>query len=124
MVRPPSNAWRAPVWPPPSWSTTCCLIHDVKYGYLVSSRGGWISRRSGIGSAIAASYCSRAISFCSSMRASTSSRRFLAATGWAIGSKALGEATTPAISAASCGSSWAAQGRARSVSQPGCWLPK
>ena len=30
--RPPSNARCAPSWPPPSWSTTCCLIQDVKYG--------------------------------------------------------------------------------------------
>jgi hypothetical protein len=30
IVRPPSNAWRAPVCPPPSLSTTCCLIQDVK----------------------------------------------------------------------------------------------
>jgi hypothetical protein len=37
--RPPSNASCAPCWPPPSWSTTCCLIHEVKYGKSVSSSG-------------------------------------------------------------------------------------
>ena len=88
----------------------------MKYGYFVSSRGGWISRRErdrlGDRGVVLLARDQASARACG---ASTSSRRFLAATGWAIGSKALGEATTPAISAASCGSSWAAQGRARSV---------
>jgi hypothetical protein len=57
--RPPSNARWAPSWPPPSWSTTCCLIHEVKYGKSVSSRGNVRSPEVGSGSAIAASYWER-----------------------------------------------------------------
>ena len=47
--RPPSNASRAPCWPPPSWSTICCLIQEVKYGYFVSSSGTVRSSAVGIG---------------------------------------------------------------------------
>ena len=57
--RPPSNASRAPCWPPPSWSTTCCLTQEVKYGNFVSSFGYVRSYRVGTASALPLSYTSR-----------------------------------------------------------------
>src|SRR5215208_7177181 len=35
-VSPPVKARRAPSWPPPSLSTTCCFTQEVKYGYVVA----------------------------------------------------------------------------------------
>jgi hypothetical protein len=101
------------------------LIQEEKYGYFVSSCGGVRSARVGSDSARDASSWIWLRKPCSNMRWSTRSRRARAAFGWAIGSKPVGEATMPASSAASCGSSWAAQLRVLPRSAQPVWsLPK